>query len=89
MIYRATCSCGKFRSEMTTAFEIDACPYSRWWNRLWHRLWQVLYPDRQAPERKAHAQLSRLFFCSLIDQAWGGEVRFSVPEHLRDLRELA
>ncbi len=51
---------------------------------LWHRLWNVLAPDRQA-----HARWSRLFFRELIDKAWGGEVRFSVPEHLKDLRRLA
>lgn len=51
---------------------------------LWHRFWNAAVPDSQA-----HARLSRFFFSALIDEAWGGEVRFSVPDHLRDLRSLA
>ena len=51
---------------------------------IWHRFWNAATPDR-----KAHARVSRLFFRVLIDDAWGDEVRFSVPEHLSDLRKLA
>ena len=50
----------------------------------WQHLWQAL-----EPERKAHDRVARLFFRTLIVGAWGGEVRFSVPEDLRDLRKLA
>lgn len=49
----------------------------------------VLPPFRRPCDRKAHARVSRLFFRVLIDDAWGDEVRFSVPEHLSDLRKLA
>jgi len=35
-----------------------------------------------------HAWLSRLFFTGLIDAGRGGEVKFSVPTSLRDLRRL-
>jgi hypothetical protein len=52
--------------------------------RAWQRLWNATLPDHQV-----HADWSRRFFSVLIDRAWGGEVRFSVPEHLRDLRRLA
>jgi len=52
--------------------------------RAWQRLWNSTLPDHQV-----HADWSRRFFSVLIDRAWGGEVRFSVPEHLRDLRRLA
>jgi hypothetical protein len=51
---------------------------------LWYRFWK-----NATPSAAAHARLSRLFFGALIDDAWGGEVRFSVPERLKDLRELA
>ena len=51
---------------------------------LWHRFWNAA-----APDSLALARLSRFFFSALIDKAWGGEVRFSVPDHLRDLRSLA
>lgn len=51
---------------------------------IWHRFWNHVEPDR-----RAHCALSRLFFNTLIDDAWGHEVRFSVPERLRDLRQLA
>lgn len=50
------------------------------WNRLWNSL---------APERKVHNAISSMFFRSLIVHAWGDEVRFGVPERLRDLRKLA
>ena len=51
---------------------------------LWQHLWQAL-----EPEREAHDRVARLFFRTLIVGAWGSEVRFSVPEDLRDLRKLA
>lgn len=51
---------------------------------LWQRLWRNL-----TPEKEAHDRISRLFFNTLIVDAWGGEVRFIVPERLKDLRELA
>lgn len=50
----------------------------------WQRLWDAALPDRAV-----HATWSRWFFEALIDRAWGGEVRFLVPAHLRDLRRLA
>lgn len=52
--------------------------------RAWQRLWSGALPDH-----RVHAAWSRRFFSTLIDRAWGGEVRFSVPEHLKDLRRLA
>lgn len=52
--------------------------------QAWQRLW-----DHAVPDHAAHAALSRRFFSMLIDRAWGGEVRFSVPEYLQDLRRLA
>jgi hypothetical protein len=52
--------------------------------RAWQRLW-----NRALPDHHVHAAWSRRFFSTLIDRAWGGEVRFSVPEHLSDLRRLA
>jgi hypothetical protein len=52
--------------------------------RAWQRLWNGALPDH-----RVHAAWSRRFFSTLIDRAWGGEVRFSVPEHLKDLRRLA
>ncbi|QJW84431.1 DUF2236 domain-containing protein [Ramlibacter terrae] len=51
---------------------------------VWQRLWKTL-----APEAKVHTAISRMFFRSLIVHAWGEEVRFGVPERLRDLRKLA
>lgn len=51
---------------------------------LWQRLWRNLTPGKEA-----HDRISRLFFNALIVDAWGGEVRFMVPERLKDLRELA
>lgn len=39
-------------------------------------------------ERGLHAWLSRLFFTGLIDAGRGGEVKFSVPTSLQDLRRL-
>lgn len=39
-------------------------------------------------ERKLHAWLSRLFFTGLIDAGRGGEVKFSVPTSLQELRRL-
>ena len=51
---------------------------------LWHRFWNAAARDSDA-----HARLSRFFFSALIDEAWGGDVRFSVPDHLRDMRRLA
>ncbi|MDB5898746.1 MAG: hypothetical protein JWP22_2547 [Ramlibacter sp.] len=51
---------------------------------LWQRLWRSL-----TPEKEAHDRISRLFFRTLIVGAWGDEVRFSVPQSLRDLRKLA
>lgn len=51
---------------------------------LWQRLWRNI-----APEKEAHDRISRLFFSTLIDDAWGGEVRFIVPERLSDMRKLA
>jgi len=50
----------------------------------WQRLWKTL-----APQAKVHSAISRMFFRSLIVHAWGEEVRFGVPQRLRDLRELA
>jgi hypothetical protein len=51
---------------------------------VWQRLWRSL-----APEKEAHDRISRLFFRTLIVGAWGDELRFSVPQSLRDLRKLA
>lgn len=51
---------------------------------LWQRLWNNI-----APEKEAHDRISRLFFRTLIVGAWGEEVRFMVPENLKDMRKLA
>ena len=50
----------------------------------WQRFWRNV-----APEQEAHERISQLFFRTLIQGAWGEEVRFSVPETLADMRKLA
>jgi hypothetical protein len=52
--------------------------------RLWIELWRRV----DARDLSAHETLSRLFFQGLIDESYGGEVRFRIPLDLQELREL-
>lgn len=50
---------------------------------LWRRMWGSLTPDRDH-----HDALAQYFFRHLIKRAWGGEVRFTIPDSESALRLL-
>jgi ER-bound oxygenase mpaB/B'/Rubber oxygenase, catalytic domain len=60
----------------------------RWLLRQLPRLWMKPWVRIDERHRNLHETLSRLFFQGLINREYGGEVSFSVPETLADLKKL-
>ena len=54
---------------------------------LWTRLWAVV--DRFDSSDSLHVNMSRVFFQSLINREFDGEITFRIPDTLEELRELA